>query len=102
MVMEIKVVDVRLLTPYANNVKSVQAFVDVQFGNIIVRDFRVMKEDGRRPYVKVPYSTYKDQTGQLKFRPTVILPDEVRGEIDLAILNAYQREKEKGDGREKI
>ena len=96
--MEIKVVDIRFLPP---NGKTTQAFIDVQLGNIIVRDFRVVKEDGRRPYVKVPYSTYKDQTGQLKFRPTVILPDEVRGEVDLAILNAYQREKEKDDGKEK-
>jgi len=99
--MEIKVVDIRLVNSFANNVKSTQAFVDVQFGDIIIRDFRVMKENGKRPYVKVPFSTHKDQTGQLKFRPTIILPDEVRGEVDLAILNAYQREKEKDDGKEK-
>ena len=39
------------------------------------------------------------QAGQLKFRRIVVLPDELRGEIDLAILNAYQREMEKSNGK---
>jgi DNA-binding cell septation regulator SpoVG len=95
--MEIKVVDIRF---HPFNGKLTRAFADIQLGNIIIRDFRVMKEEGRQPYVKVPFSTYKGQTGQLKFRPTVILPDKMRNEVDLAILNAYQREKEKRDGRQ--
>jgi hypothetical protein len=37
--------------------------------------------------------------GHLRFRPIIILPDEVRGEVDLAILNAYRREKEQKLGR---
>lgn len=90
--MEIRVLEIRLAS---FNGKTIKAFVDVQLDNIIIRDFRIMKEEGKRPYVKVPFQTYKGQTGELKFRPTVTLPDELRGEIDLAILNAYQREKEK-------
>ena len=42
-----------------------------------------MKENGKRPHVKVPFSTYKDQKGRIKFRPILILPEEVKGEIDL-------------------
>jgi DNA-binding cell septation regulator SpoVG len=90
--MEIKVIDIRFLP---DNGKSMRAFADVQFDSIVIRDFRIMKEEGKRPYVKLPFSTYKDQTGQLKFRTTIVLPDEVRGEVDLTILNAYHREKEK-------
>jgi len=91
---EVRVIEIRLLT----DVRPLRAFVDIQLGNVVIRDFRVMKENGKRLYVKAPFSTYKDQTGQLKFRPIVVLPDEVRGEIDLAMLNAYQREKEKNSG----
>lgn len=94
--MEIKVNEIRLL----NGGKPLKAFVDVQLGNVVIRDFRVIKENGKRLYVKVPFSTYKDQTGQLKFRPIVVLPDEVRGEIDLAILNAYQGEMEKSNAKQ--
>ena len=89
--MNIRVVEIRPLS----DGRPLKAFVDIQLGNVVIRDFRVMKENGKRLYVKVPFSTYKDQTGHLKFRPIVVLPDEVRGEIDLAILNAYQREMEK-------
>jgi DNA-binding cell septation regulator SpoVG len=92
----IEVTDIRFI----ESGKSLRAFADVRFGNITIRDFRIVKENGKRPYVKVPFSTYKDQKGRIKFRPVVILPGEVRGEIDLAILNAYsQREKEQRDGK---
>jgi DNA-binding cell septation regulator SpoVG len=74
---------------------KILAFADVKIRDLVARDFRLMKEHDRRPYVKVPFSTYKDSTGRLNFRPILILPDEVKGEIDLAILNAYRREKEK-------
>jgi len=94
---DIRIIAMRLL---AGN-RPLKAFVDIQLDNIVIRDFRIMQEDGKRPYVKVPFTTYKDAQGQLKFRPIVVLPDEVRGEIDLAILNAYHGEKEKEDAKEK-
>jgi DNA-binding cell septation regulator SpoVG len=92
--LEIEILDVRLI----ESGKGTKAFIDVKLGEITIRDFRVVKEDGKRLYVKVPFSTYKDQTGQLKFRPIIVLPDEVRGEIDLAVLNAYHRETERSNG----
>lgn len=93
--MEIEVLDLRVI----ESGKSLKAFADVRLGNIVIRDFRVVKEVGKRPHVKAPFSTYKDQKGQIKFRPIIVLPDEVRGEVDLLILNAYQREKEQNDGK---
>ena len=91
----VKVMQIRPLS----DGRPLKAFADVQLGDVVIRDFRVMKENGIRLYVKAPFSTYKDQTGQLRFRPIIVLPDEVRGEIDLAILNAYQGEMEKKDVR---
>lgn len=93
--MEIVILDLRVI----ESGKSLKAFADVRLGNIVIRDFRIVKEVGKRPHVKAPFSTYKDQKGQLKFRPIIVLPDEVRGEVDLAILNAFQREKEQNNGR---
>jgi DNA-binding cell septation regulator SpoVG len=94
--MGIEVTDIRFI----ESGKSLKAFADVSYGNITIRDFRIVKEDGKRPHVKAPFSTYKDQKGRIKFRPIIILPEEVRGEIDLAILNAY-RQREKGQDNEK-
>ena len=92
---EVTVIEIRPL----NDGRPLKAFVDIQLGSVVIRDFRVMKENGKRFYVKAPFSTYKDQTGHLKFRPIVVLPDEERGKIDLAILNAYQGEMEKRNGQ---
>ena len=94
MLLEIEILDLRVI----ESGKSLKAFADVRLGNIVIRDFRIVKENGKRPHVKAPFSTYKDQKGQLRFRPIVVLPDEVRGEVDLAILNAYQGEKEQNNG----
>ena len=93
--MEIEVLDLRVI----ESSKSLKAFVDVRLGDIVIRDFRIVKENGKRPHVKAPFSTYKDQKGQLRFRPIIILPEEVRGEVDLAILSAYQREKAQDNGK---
>ena len=89
--MGVKVVGIRILPPG----KSLRAFVDITLDEILIRDFRVVQEDGKRLHVKTPFSTYRDSTGQLRFRPIVILPDEVKGEVDLAVLNAYRGEKER-------
>ena len=90
--MDIRVVDIRL-SPCTG--KPLRAFADVQLGDLILKDFRIMQIAGEKPYVKAPFTTYKDRTGQLKHRQIVDLPTEVRGQIDVAILSAfYQREKE--------
>jgi hypothetical protein len=89
--MRVKVLNVRLLPAG----KPLKAFIDLGLDEILIRDFRVVQEDGKRPHVKVPFLTYRDSTGQLRFRSIVILPDEVKGEVDLAVLNAYRGEKER-------
>ena len=93
--LEVEILDVRLI----QSNKPLKGFADVRLGGITIRDFRVMKEDEKPPHVKVPFSTYKGPDGQLMFRPIIILPDEVRGEVELAILNTYRREKEQKVGK---
>lgn len=72
-----------------------RAFVDLKFGDLLVRDFRVMQDNGGRPYVKAPFSSYKNKNGELCFRQIIDLPDEVRGQVDTVILSAFYREREK-------
>lgn len=88
---EIEVTEIRLMSPG----KPLKAFIDVRIGDFLIRDFRIVQEAGKRPHVKAPFTTYKNPKGQLNFRPIIILPDEVRGEVDLTLLNAFQREMEK-------
>lgn len=81
--MNIQIVEIRL-----HHEGKIKAFVDIKLGEITIRDFRVMQDNGK-PYVKVPFVTYKDRKGQIRFRPIIDLPAMVRGQIDNVILSEY-------------
>lgn len=95
--MGISVLEIRMLPGH----KSTRAFVDVQIDAITIRDFRVMQNNGGKPYVRAPFSTYKNQTGELNFRQIIELPAEVRGQVDNEILMAFYREMESYHGQSK-
>jgi DNA-binding cell septation regulator SpoVG len=90
--MNIQVLAIRFL----HGDRSTKAFADVKIDDMIVSDFRVMQNEGRA-YVRTPFSTYKNQTGELCFKQIVTFPDEVRGQIDNLILSAFYREREKSN-----
>jgi hypothetical protein len=60
----VRVIEIRLLPGN----KPLRGFADIQVGNIILKDFRIMHDNGK-PYVKAPFMTYRGKTGQKKFRP---------------------------------
>lgn len=93
--MEIRILDVRLLPGN----KTTRAFVDIQLGDMVIKDFRIV-QNGEKPHVKAPFTTYKNQNGELRFRQIIDFPDEVRGRIDAAILSAFYREKEEVHDRQ--
>ncbi len=79
--------------------RPLRGFADVRVGAFVLRDFRIMRENGGKPYIKAPFVTYKSKGGKLKFHQIIDLPAEVRGQVDTAILSAfYAREKEEKDG----
>jgi hypothetical protein len=94
--MDMKVVEIRF--PSGN--KTTKAFCDVRIDDITIRDFRVYQTNGK-PSVKNPFSTYKDQTGTLKFREIISLSPTVQVEVNALILGEYfRRLKEQNNGRE--
>lgn len=93
--MNIQVVGLRFLP----GDRPLKGFADIQLGDLILKDFRVMKDNGGKPYVKAPFTTYRDKTGQLRFRQIIDLPAEVRGRIDNMILSEYNREKDRRNDR---
>lgn len=92
--MEIRILDVRLLPGN----KTTRAFIDIRLDDVVIKDFRVI-QNGGKPHVRVPFTTYKNQNGELCFRQIIDLPDEVRGQVDTAILSAFYRMKETPHGR---
>lgn len=93
--MNVEILTIRL----TNTNSSLRAFVDVRVGTWIVNDWRVWQQNGRA-YVSVPQSSWKDSSGQLKFKPILKLPDDQLEKLQTAILFAYHQELEKTNGKE--
>lgn len=87
--MNIEVLTIRL----TNTGSSLHAFVDVKIGTWIINDWRVWQQNGRA-YVSVPQSSWRDPSGQIKFKPILTIPPEQKQQIDIEILHAYQAELE--------
>ena len=77
--------------------RALKAFADILINDIRVNDFRILQTNGR-VYVKAPFTTYKNKTGEIAFRQIVDLPGEVRSRIDTAILSEFYRKMEKENG----
>lgn len=83
------------------NGKTLKGFVDVELDNgIVVREFRVIQEPNKRPWIACPQLSWKDRvSGEVKYKTVVTFPNQLKGDIDLLILNAWNREKEKESGK---
>ena len=85
---EVKVIGIRLLSTE----KPLKAFVDVQVGDWIIRDWRILKHNDERAQVSVPQVSWKDRSGTVKYRALLSVPGELRQRIELAILSAWDKE----------
>jgi DNA-binding cell septation regulator SpoVG len=94
--MKIEVVDIR----YPKESKNVLAFVDILLDDQIkVRDFHVMRKidgDGK-PYVQNPHRGYR-ANGKLVLAPLINFTGELQSKIEVAVLEAYFRERERLSG----
>lgn len=95
--MNVQVLEMKLL----QGDRVLKAFADIQLGDIVIREFRVIKENGKRPWVVSPQISWKDPGGQIKYKTIITLPDEVKGQVDFAILKTYTEEMEKRDAEQK-
>jgi DNA-binding cell septation regulator SpoVG len=96
--MEMRVIEIRLL----GDLRSLKAFADIQWGDWIIHDFRVIKQDGQRAFVSPPQVSWKDpQTGSIRFKGVLTIPPEQKQVIDVQILAAYQKEVERQNAEEK-
>ena len=80
--------------------KPLRAFVDIKVNDWIIRDFRVLKQNGQKAFVSGPQVSWKDpDTGEIRFKGILTIPPEQKQRIEVEILSAYQREMEKSNGR---
>jgi hypothetical protein len=81
--------------------KSLWGFADIQLDDWIIREWRIIKENSKRPRVASPQTSWKNQDGQIQYKTIVTLPDELKGQIDFAILKRFNEEMERENGNKK-
>lgn len=91
--MKVKVLDIRLM----NGDKPLKAFCDIYIDewDATVREFRVIKQNGKRSHVVAPQCSWKAPDGSIQYKTLITLPDEVKGQVDTAVLRAFDEEMEK-------
>ncbi len=89
--MTIKVIELR----FVQGDKPLRAFVDIQIGDWVIREWRVIKDNGKRPWVAPPQLSWRGPDGRIQYKTLITLPDELKGEIDQLILNRFTEEMEK-------
>jgi len=94
--MSIEILTIRL----TNTHSSLRAFADIKIGDWTINDWRVWQQNGRA-YVSVPQSSWRDPSGQLKFKPILTIPDDQLEKIQTAILYAYHQEMENRDAKQR-
>jgi len=86
---QIKILQIHLL----NNSKPLKAFADVQVGDWIIYEWRIIKKDGQRTWVSVPMASWKDFDHKVRYRALLSIPDELKQRIEVAILSAWEKEE---------
>jgi DNA-binding cell septation regulator SpoVG len=89
--MEISVIELRRL----DGDKPLKAFVDLQMGDMIIREWRVIKNNGQRFWIAPPQLSWKGPDGRIQYKTIVTLPDELKGQVDFEVLKAFNGEMEK-------
>jgi DNA-binding cell septation regulator SpoVG len=91
--MKVQVLEIRLL----NGDRPLRAFADIKLDDsIVIREFRVIRENGKRLRVAPPQLSWKGPDGQIQYKTVVtLLADDQKGAVDLAILTAFTGEVEK-------
>lgn len=96
---QVKIIELRLVP----GGRPLKAFADIQVGDWIVHDFRVIKQNGQRAFVSSPQVSWKDpETGTIKYKGILTIPPEQKQRIDVEILSAFQREVEKEYGKSSV
>ena len=92
---EVRVIEIRPLS----DGRPLKAFADVQVGDWIIYEWRIIKKDGQRAWVSVPMASWKDLDHKVRYRALLSIPDELKQRIEVAILSAWEKESSRNEQR---
>ena len=71
-----------------------KAIANVQVGEWSVFNWRIIQQNGHRAQVFTPQTAWVGPGGQIKYRALLSIPGALRQRIEVAILSAWEKEKE--------
>jgi hypothetical protein len=92
------------INPRPEDGKRLRGFADIEFPNgMVIKGFRILQEPGRRPSVSSPMVAVKVPGKPPFLKSTIVLPDELKGQIDVLILTAWNTLiRQKGNVNERL
>jgi hypothetical protein len=84
--------------------KALKGFADIRLDNgVEIRDFRISQEPGKRVRVFYPQTVLMNpETGQKMFKSIINFPDELKGQLDLVVLQAWEKERTNGTSQNQL
>ncbi len=82
--MEIRVLKIKKIEKGA-----LQAFVDVQIGQVQIKGFRVVKQPDQSAWVSVP-QTEQVKSGEKRYFNLIELPNDLKRKVQDAVLAAWE------------
>ena len=73
-----------------------RAFADINVDGLIIRDFRVIKENGKRAWVAPPQASWKEDSGNIRYKTIITFPEELKEQIDRVILDRFWEQEGNG------
>lgn len=95
---EIKLLSIDMLDK--ESYRSVRARVSIMIGPIQIKDIRVIENEGSAPKVRLPSYKLSETHENTRFQwmPYVVLPHELKREVDEIILKEYGLRKARLEG----
>jgi DNA-binding cell septation regulator SpoVG len=77
--------------------KTLKALADIELpGGLTIRDLRILQHPGEKAFVVGPQCSWKDpSTGRILYRTLITFPNQMKQDLELALLSEWKRELEK-------
>lgn len=87
-ILSIEVTDIRAVNG-GGTLKALAAVsMDTNLGTIEIKDFKVIHQEGKKPWVSAPQAKWEDNDGETKYKNLIELPPELKKEVSKKILEA--------------
>jgi len=74
---------------------ALRAYVDIQVGDLVVKDCRIIKENEKAPWFSLPVITWKTEQGTYRYKTIVEIKDKtLKNEIAQTVIKAWENNGE--------